>query len=364
MPKRCSLPSRFPPDDPGGVLGRRAVLLGDVDDGDAGHEQQRHRAVQRPALPPAADHAPVRVGQRRRDAEDQEQLQQVREGRRVLERVAGVDVEEAAAVRAELLDGLLRGDWTARQVVDRAAQGLQHALRHEHDRADDRDRQQDIEAGADEVLPQVAEDRRVATPGDDASDQRDGDGDARGGRDEVLHGQPGHLAEVGERRLAAVELPVRVGDEGRGGVERQIPRPGVKGLGVEGVDPLRAQDEEEQQPAEEREDDHALGVCLPVLAARRVDPKRAVGQALDGPRDRVQERALAAEDPRHVPAEQRHGGGYEPAVDRDLGEVLEHRPARASPRAGARRPGRGRPAPRRPSRAGSRSSYAVDCLYE
>ena len=46
MPKRCSLPSMLPPVDPatcrcdaGEVLGRRAVRLGDVDDGDADDEQ-------------------------------------------------------------------------------------------------------------------------------------------------------------------------------------------------------------------------------------------------------------------------------------------------------------------------------------
>ena len=48
MPKRCSLPSRLPPVDParwcvfdaGQVLGGRAVLLGQVDDDDAGDEQR------------------------------------------------------------------------------------------------------------------------------------------------------------------------------------------------------------------------------------------------------------------------------------------------------------------------------------
>ena len=42
---------------------------------------------------------------------------------------------------------------------------------------------------------------------------------AGGGRDEVLDGQAQHLCQVAHRALAAVALPVRVGDEADGGVE-------------------------------------------------------------------------------------------------------------------------------------------------
>ena len=53
------------------------------------------------------------------------------------------------------------------------------------------------------------------------------------GRDELLDGQRADLGEVRHRRLAAVVLPVRVGDERRRGVEaeRRGDRPEV--LGVE-----------------------------------------------------------------------------------------------------------------------------------
>ncbi len=102
------------------------------------------------------------------------------------------------------------------------AEVLDHSLGDEEEGADDRDRQQDVEQDPDQVLPEVAD--LAAGPGDDAADQGDDDGDPDRGRDEVLHRQAGHLGEVGERRFAAVVLPVGVGDEGGGRVEAEVPR--------------------------------------------------------------------------------------------------------------------------------------------
>ena len=74
------------------------------------HEDHEHRGEHRPALARVAHHAAERVAERRRDQQDREHLEEVRERRRVLERMRGVHVEEAAAVRAELLDrDLARG---------------------------------------------------------------------------------------------------------------------------------------------------------------------------------------------------------------------------------------------------------------
>ena len=60
----------------------------------------------------------------------------------------------------------------------------------------------------------------------EAADQRDGEHDAGGRRQEVLVRQAEHLHEVGHRAFAAVVLPVGVGDEADGRVERQIRRDG------------------------------------------------------------------------------------------------------------------------------------------
>ena len=53
------------------------------------------------------------------------------------------------------------------------------------------------------------------------------------GADELLHGERGDLGEVRHRRLAAVVLPVRVGDERRRGVEAERRRHRAEVLRVE-----------------------------------------------------------------------------------------------------------------------------------
>ena len=85
-------------------------LLGGEGTEEQRNEDDEHGGEQRPALPAVADHAPEGVAERRRDQQDREHLEEVRERRRVLERVRGVHVEEPASVGAELLDGdLARG---------------------------------------------------------------------------------------------------------------------------------------------------------------------------------------------------------------------------------------------------------------
>ena len=190
----------------------------------------------------------------------------------------------------EQLDRLLRGDRShrdrLRQVRERrerrvVREVLDRALEHEHQRDHERDRRQHPQHGAHEVVPEVAE--AGSATRHDPADQRDRDRDPDARRQEVLHGEPRHLAEVAHRRLAAVVLPVRVGHERRRRVERHVPRRRVELLWVEaGEVPqrLRAQDQVQQQPPREREDDHALGIGLPVLTLVGVDPHDAVEQPL------------------------------------------------------------------------------------
>jgi len=59
-------------------------------------------------LPTILHHQPVRVRQRERDGQQQQDLEEVGQPARVLERVGRVGVEEATTVRTELLDRLLR----------------------------------------------------------------------------------------------------------------------------------------------------------------------------------------------------------------------------------------------------------------
>lgn len=82
-------------------------------------------------------------------------------------------------------------------------------------------RQQAVEGGAGHVDPEVAQGLGRFAP--DPTAQGDQDGETGRCTDEVLHGQAGHLAQVAERRLTAVVLPVGIGHETDGGVERQSP---------------------------------------------------------------------------------------------------------------------------------------------
>ncbi len=289
VPKRSSLPSKLRPDDAGELLGGRRVALGEEHDGDRREEDDAHHGEDHPALAAVADEPAVGRGQRRGEREDQPDLDRVRQAVRVLERHRRVHVEEPAAVRPELLDRLLRGDRPARERLGGAAEGvdaevaaerLQHALGDQDDRRDERDREQHVEDRAEEVDPEVA-DQVTAAAVRERPDERDRDGDADAGRDEVLHRQPGHLAEVRHRRLAAVELPVRVRDERRGRVERDVPGRRLEALRVPGMQALGAQDEVEHEPREEREGDRRERVRLPVLAAIRVGPQQAAPAALD-----------------------------------------------------------------------------------
>src|SRR5215510_15116522 len=128
-------------------------------------------------------HTAERVGQPRRYGEDREHLQQVRERRRVLVWVRAVGVEEAAAVRAPLLDEFLRSDRPLSDLLlgyglsRRLAVGvgflnllwindlgycvrlqvLRHSASDQQQRADQAERQQDPERGARHIHPEVAE---------------------------------------------------------------------------------------------------------------------------------------------------------------------------------------------------------------
>ena len=91
----------------GRVLGGRTMRLGDVSDAHGAEEHHHHRREDRVALTAVARHPPVHEHERRRDDQHEQHLEEVGERGRVLERVGGVDVEEATAVGPELLDDLL-----------------------------------------------------------------------------------------------------------------------------------------------------------------------------------------------------------------------------------------------------------------
>ena len=167
-------------------------------------------------------------------------------------------------------------------------------------------RMRTVRAG--EVDPEVADRRRP--PAGEAADQRGHGRHAGGRRHEVLHRQAHHLGEVAHRRLAAVGLPVGVGHEADGGVEREVgDDPGQVG-GVQRqrtLQPLeartRARNETMLNPMQR------VRVDRPALLAVRVDAADPVDQPLDRAEEAVARRLLAvAVHLGHVPAERDRGG--------------------------------------------------------
>ena len=221
-----------------------------------GHEDDRHRHQQSAALPPVADHAPEREHQGDRQNELAPVLQDVRPDARVLERMRGIGVEEAAAVVADQFDRFLAGDRPQgddllcafeRRRFDRGAQRLRNAERREGERDDDRQRHEHIERRARHIDPEIADGWRF--PPRQRSRQRDRHRGRRRRIEEVVGRQADHLRKVAECRLAGVSLPVGVGDEADRDVEGEVGRHARKALRVERQIGLQSQQGVEAQHA-------------------------------------------------------------------------------------------------------------------
>ena len=289
---------------------RGAVGFRPIGDGDAGDEQHAHHGQDRPALALVADHAAEHVGHGRADQEDRQHLHEVRQRGRVLEGVRGVGIEEAAAIGAQHLDRDLRGHRADRDGLlgafergglDIVAERLRHALRDQEQRVDHADRQQHIKRGAGDVDPEIA-DRAHRRPRE-AADQRDRERDAGGRRQEILVRQADHLHEIGDRALAAVVLPVGVGDEGDRGVEGEVFSDRALPRRVEGQHGLQAHHAVDDEEAADMEQQHGDRVGQPMLLALLVDAGDPVDAGLDRTQHRREKRLLAVEHARHVPAE-------------------------------------------------------------
>ncbi len=200
--------------------------------------------------------------------------------------------------------------------VDMAEQGLGHAQGGEDQGDDDGAGQQDVEGDPHQVGPEVAE--RCAPVRGEGPGQGRGDGDPGGGGGEVLHRQPGHLRQVAGRALAGIELPVGVGEEADGGVERQVRREAGEPARIERQDVLQPQDGVEEQKRRSAEGHQRDGVGQPPLPRVRIDPGGAVEHALH----RLQPGDASRPHPFHVEAQRKAQGDREPKRDRDLGPTL------------------------------------------
>ena len=241
-------------------------------------------------------------GERRREGDDEQSpdFQHVGKRIRALERMRGIGVEEAAAIGAEFLDRLLAGDRAygqrllgalERRRLDRTLKRLRHAESDQGERDDDRHRQEHVKRRTGEVDPEIADCRRFGAR--ETAHQRKRHRKAGGGGYEIVHREAEHLRQVAHRRLAAVVLPIGVGDEAHRRVEGEVGGNPAKALRIErqiGLEPL--------QGVERRKSDHAEGqhrhrVGKPVLLPRRINAGESVEDALNG-RERGREQAALA----------------------------------------------------------------------
>ncbi|MCY1407536.1 hypothetical protein D9M71_228400 [compost metagenome] len=263
-------------------------------------EQRQHAGDDRPALAQVLDVVTEGEHQGRRNQNDRGHLEQVAPGRRVLERVRRVDAEEAAAIGAQLLDGDLAGRRAQRdglvsplqgQGLDVMTEGLRHALPDQQQSQQQAQRQQAVERGPGHVDPEVAQ--GVGRAPGNATAQRDQHGKAGGGADKVLHRQADHLAQVADRRFAAVGLPVGVGDKTHRRIERQRPLLTRQVLRIEWQVALQQQHGKHQHETGQVESQQGQGVLLPVVLVPGIDPGQPVAATLHRPQHRRQPGALA-----------------------------------------------------------------------
>ena len=157
----------------------------------------------------------------------------------------------------------------------------------------DRERQQHVQRDAREIDPEIADRFRGAAG--EAADERDGDGDTRSRRQEVLHGEADHLDEIAHGRLAAIALPVGVGQEADGGVVGQIGRHRALTGRVERQHRLEAQQCVQEQEADQLEHQHGDGIADPALLGFRVHAGCGIKAALHRAQHRREEIAFAGE---------------------------------------------------------------------
>ena len=136
---------------------------------------------------------------------------------------------------------------------------------------------------------------------------------------EVLYEQARNRREVAHGVLAAIRLPVRVGEEAHRGVERQVRGncPDVRGVEREVL--LQTHDPVEHDARHQAEGDEAHGVARPALLALGVHSQEPVHDPFDGEEDSVSRSAaigLRAVHLSDVAAERWH-------ADRQHGEKRE-----------------------------------------
>ena len=285
-PKRTSLPSILPAtgSTPSAVSNGIAGGFRPVDDDDADDEQERPWSRGSRGPGGCRRRRGRRRGRRRRGSSSSAQISQdVGPGVGILERMRGIGVEEAAAVGAELLDRSpgspsarsRSSAWRLRASSRRPSRRASAARRARQERARRRSRSAAGRRASTRVISTQKLPTVVARRAREGAHQREGHREAGRGREEIMNGEAEHLGEMAHRRLAAVVLPVGVGDEADRRVEGEIGRDGVEALRVERQKVLKPLQRVEREEAGDGKGEHRDRVDEPALLARRVDAGQA-----------------------------------------------------------------------------------------
>ena len=118
----------------------------------------------------------------------------------------------------------------------------------------------------------------LRTAAGEPAHQRDRQRDTGGGGDEVMKRQPRHLRQVGHDLLADVVLPVGVGREAGGGIEREPRLDIANTLRVEEsrLPLLGALEQIQEQHTGHAEDQHGDDVLPPLLLLLRMNAAQPV----------------------------------------------------------------------------------------
>ena len=235
-------------------------------------------------MPDAAEHAPVHQHQREWKQHHRQRGEEVRRRGRVLERMGGVHAVEAASVGAEHLDRDDGGDGADddrlglrqafvveahRAGLERrrdlgAVEGHRHALLHEDDAEDERERHVDVNGDAPHIDEEIA-DRGLAAEGADDRRER---AEAHRSRQEHVRQDEERLAEIRETLVARIVLQIGVGHEGYDRVEDRRRLQHAEPARVQGRDRLQAENDEPEHEEGGVEDHQRNDILLPVLRPR------------------------------------------------------------------------------------------------
>ena len=193
---------------------------------------------------------------------------------------------------------------------------LRHTREHQQCTADERDREQQIERNTCQIDIEITDGFQTTT----GKGAHDGGRrcNARGGGDKHVHDQAEHLRAVGDLRLRHVSLPVGVGREARGGIEREARRHAGDVLRVPGQVILQPQDRIEQEEMDDAEQQQGDGIILPAHGALRIN----AGELVEAVFQRCEKFHAAFENRRHVASQREGAAQHQHEHQRDVKQTL------------------------------------------